>query len=101
MTDLGMWITWYDLRAEDRDAYLSWLHGTYIPKILKKPGVVWGAHYKSDKVTPGSHLRHTKDPKVPTGNDYLLFFGGETAQVFSKGAGYYMNGAANKLHADL
>ncbi len=101
MTDLGMWITWYDLRAQDRDAYLAWLHGTYIPKILKKPGVLWGAHYASDKVPPGKHLRHTTDPKVPAGNDYILFFGGETAQVFSKGAAHYMSGAANRLHADL
>jgi hypothetical protein len=101
MTDRGLWISWYNLRAEDRDSYLAWLHGTYIPKILKKPGVLWAAHYTSDKVPPLKHLRHTKDPKVPAGNDYLLFFGGETAHAFSKGSAHFMRGAPVKLHTDL
>jgi hypothetical protein len=101
MTDLGIWITWYNLRAEDRDSHLAWLHGTYMPKILKKPGVVWGAHYTSDKVPPGVHLRHTSDPKVPTGNDFILMFGGETAHVFTKGSAAFMRGAPSLLHADL
>jgi hypothetical protein len=101
MTDLGLSITWYDLRPEDTDAYLKWLHGSYIPKILKKPGVLWAAHYKNDKVPPGKHLRHTTDQTVPTGNDYLLFFGGETAQVFSKGSAHYIKGAPNRLHTEL
>src|SRR5512141_2007589 len=101
MTDLGLWITWYDLRAEDRDSYLEWLHSKYIPMILKKPGVLWSAHYKNEKVQPGSHLRHTSDPKVPSGNDYILFFGGETAHVFSKGSAAYIRGAPSKLHSDL
>jgi len=101
MTDGGMWISWYNLPAEQSDDYLSWLHGSYIPGILRKPGVVWAAHYKSEKVPPASRLRHTEDPAVPAGADYVLLFGGETAHVFSRGAGAYLHRAPDKLHADL
>lgn len=99
--DRGLWITWYNLPAENRDAHLSWLHGTYIPKILKQPGVLYAAHYTSDKVPPASRLRHTDDSSVPAGNDYILIFGGETAYAFSRGAGAYLNQGPTKLHADL
>ena len=99
--DRGLWITWYNLPAQGRDAYLAWLHGTYIPKILKKPGVLYAAHYTSDKVPPASRLRHTDDSSVPAGNDYILIFGGETAYAFSKGADAYLNQGPPKLHTDL
>ncbi len=101
MTDRGLWISWYNLPENGRDAYLAWLHETYIPRILKKPGVLWGAHYKSDKQPPAPRLRHTDDPSVPSGADYVLIFGGETAYAFSKGADAYLNQAPSKLHADL
>lgn len=101
MNDRGLWVSWYNLPAEGRDAYLSWVHGTYIPKILKNPGVLWAAHYASDKEPPASRLRHTDDPSVPAGNDYILFFGGETAHVFSRGAEAYLRQGPSKLHRDL
>jgi hypothetical protein len=101
MTDAGLWISWYNLPAEKSSAYLSWLHGRYIPGILKKPGVAWAAHYKSDKVPPASRLRHTEDPAVAAGADYVLLFGGATAHVFSKGADAYLHHAPDKLHAEL
>lgn len=96
--DRGLWITWYDLPVEGRDAYLSWLHETYIPSILKRPGFLWAAHYASVKEPFPSHVRHTDDRSVPTGNDYLLIFGAETANAFFQGA--YANGAPSRLHAD-
>jgi len=40
--DRAFWITWYDLRVEGRDAYLSWLHGSYTPKVqavIRKKGM--------------------------------------------------------------
>jgi hypothetical protein len=101
MTDRGLWIIWYNLPAEGREAHLAWLHGTYIPKILKKPGVLWAAHYKSDKEPPAPRLRHTTDPAVPAGNDYFLLFGGETAHVFSSGAAPYLNRGPGRFDADL
>ena len=99
--DRGLWIAWYNLPAEGRDAYLSWLHGTYIPKILKKPGILYAAHYASAKVPPSPVIPHTNDRSVPTGNDYILIFGAETAHAFSKGPDAFIKGAPGKLHADL
>lgn len=99
--DRGLWITWYNLPAEGREGYLSWLHGTYIPKILKHPGMLYGAHYASDHESPPAHLRHTNDPSVPAGNDYILLFGAETAHAFSKGTGAYLHGAPARLETGL
>ena len=89
--DQGHWIAWYNLPAEGRDAYLSWLHGTYIPKLLKKPGILYAAHYASAKVPPSPLIPHTNDHSVPTGNDYVLIFGAETAHAFSKGADAFIS----------
>jgi hypothetical protein len=101
MQDRGIWISWYDLPDAAREPYLAWLHGTYIPKILKKPGVLWAAHYLNTKVQPGPHIRHTTDPAVPKGNDYVLMFGAETPHAFSKGVQAFTQGAPSKLVADL
>jgi len=85
--DRGLWITWYGLPDAERDAYLAWLHGKFMPKMLKKPGVLWGAHYAS-RVQPvhaggAPRLRHTDDPAVPAGNGYILIFGGRSAHAFA------------------
>ena len=45
--DHGVCITWYNLPDKSRDAYLAWLHGSYIPKQLERPGVKWAAHFAS------------------------------------------------------
>ena len=45
--DRGLWITWYDLKEGDRDTYLRWLHGDYLPQLVRRPGVLWAAHYAS------------------------------------------------------
>ncbi len=99
--DRGLWISWYDLPANGRDAYFSWLNEKYIPKILKHPGLLYGAHYASDHVPPAPHLRHTHDPSVPAGNDYVLVFGAETAHAFSKGADMYVRQAPARLETGL
>ena len=85
--DRALWITWYDLPAVGRDAHLSWLHGTYMPRLLKKPGLLWAAHYASEKQVVQSgvqgRLRHTNDRAVPTGNEYILLCGAEDAHAFA------------------
>ena len=43
--DRGLWITWYDQPEQGREQYLQWLHNDYMPRMLKRPGWVWGAHY--------------------------------------------------------
>lgn len=85
--DRGLWISWYGLPESGRDAYLAWLHGKFIPKMLKKPGVLWAAHYATQAQPLHSggapRLRHTDDPSVPTGNGYILIFGGKSAHSFA------------------
>lgn len=100
--DQALWISWYDLPDSGRDAYLKWSHGSYIPQMIKRPGILWGAHYKCEAVVPMSgvpmgapgRLRHTDDPAVPRGNDYILIFGAVTAHAFA-------NPTPRKLHAGL
>src|SRR5436190_19210383 len=73
--DRALWISWYDLPVDGRDAYLSWLHETYIPRLLKRPGLLWAAHYAAAQgAGPArqSTRPNTTDPSVPTGNNYIL-----------------------------
>ncbi len=90
--DRGLSITWYDLPGEGRDAYLSWLHETYLPGLLKRPGYRWAAHYAS--VEKGDVRIHTDDPSVPAGTRYLLLIGAEHANVFG-------DPVPSALHAEL
>jgi hypothetical protein len=81
-----MWMTWYNLPDAGRDEYLNWLHGSYIPTMLKRMGYMWAAHYASEsnvKMTGApNRLGHTADSKVPTGDRYILLFGAADAHVF-------------------
>lgn len=100
--DRALWISWYDLPDDGRDAYLKWAHGTYIPRLIKRPGFLWGAHYRVEGAVkrpgvPGGapgRLRHTDDAAVPTGNAYILIFGAENAHAFA-------HPVPRKLHAEL
>jgi len=89
--DQAIWATWYDLPDEGRDAYFTWLHGTYIPKLLKQPGFLHAAHYASANVAPQSRLNHADNPTLPTGNDFILLFGGENAHVFAHPAPHHLH----------
>ena len=97
--DKGIWITWYDLSENGRDAYLSWVHETLIPELLKRPGYLWAAHYAAvDKSARRTNARDTRntadDPAIPTGDRYLLLIGAENADAFGKPV-------PSKLHAQL
>jgi hypothetical protein len=81
--DRGLWISWYDLAQRNRDEYLAWLHERYLPGILKRPGVVWAAHYAAENMAPPGRLVHTTDATVPQGGDYILLIGAQTAHAFS------------------
>jgi len=97
--DRALWITWYNLPDAGRDAYLSWLHGTYIPALLKRPGYLWAAHYASlgedviPRRTSGKKMT-TTDPSVPKGDRYILLFGAQDTNVFG-------DPAPGKLHAEM
>lgn len=86
--DNGLWITWYDLPEDGRDAYLSWLHERYIPRMLDRPGVMWAAHYASvpkgarATIRRGDSPTHQDAAAVPAGDRYLLLFGAAHAHVF-------------------
>jgi hypothetical protein len=82
--DRGLWATWYDLPVDGREAYLNWLHGTYLPSLLKRPGYLWAAHYATREREGGgaTQIQHTTDPKVGTGYHYILLVGATDADVF-------------------
>jgi hypothetical protein len=84
--DRGLWITWYDLPADGRDAYMSWLHGTYLPQILKRPGYLWAAHYATQDLEGGAdndkRYKHVDDPRVGKGYHFMLLIGATDANVF-------------------
>lgn len=81
----GFWITWCNLPEKGRDEYLSWMHGTYIPKVLARPGVLSAAHYASEATAPmprAGRLKPTTDSTVPIGDRYILIVGGKHPHVF-------------------
>jgi len=84
--DRGLWITWYDLPADGRDAYFSWLHETYLPALLKRPGYLWAAHYASQDLEGGTEnstrYKHVDDPRVGKGYRYMLLIAAADANVF-------------------
>jgi hypothetical protein len=95
--DRGVWVTWYDLPEQGRDAYFSWLHDAYLPDLLKRPRYLWAAHYASQEREGGSNssqIHHVEDPNVPTGYHYILLIGAEDADVFG-------NPVPSALHASL
>lgn len=97
--DRAYWISWYNLPDEGRDAYLAWTHGTYIPTVLKRSGVLWAAHYASEEnVVPlgggKGRVSHVKPDSVPAGDRFILIFGGEEVHVFA-------NPSPNRFHAQL
>jgi hypothetical protein len=94
MADRGLWVTWYDLPENNRDAYLSWLHESYLPALLKRPGYLWAAHYATQNTETRSDLHHVDDLKVPAGFHYILLIGAKDAGVFG-------NPAPVEIHAAL
>jgi hypothetical protein len=85
LMDRGIWATWYDLPEDGREEYFSWLHGTYLPELLKRPGYLWAAHYATRGTEGGStsaQIHHTDDPAVPPGFRYILLIGAKDAFVF-------------------
>jgi len=95
--DRGLWITWYDLPAEGRDAYFSWLHGSYLPALLKRPGYLWAGHYASQDLEGGAdnskRYKHVDDPKVGKGFHYMLLIAATDANVFGDPVPSVLNAA--------
>ena len=92
--DKALWVTWYDLPESGRDEYLAWLHGTYLPGLLKRPGYLWAAHYATRGSGGSAQIHHVDDPKVPGGFRYILLIGVRDALVFG-------NPVPSAIHASL
>jgi hypothetical protein len=92
--DRALWITWYDLPESGREDYLAWLHGTYLPNLLKRPGYLWAAHYATRGSGGSAQIHHVDDPKVPGGFRYILLIGVRDALVFG-------NPVPTAIHAAL
>lgn len=97
--DRACWITWYNLPAEQREQYLAWLHESYMPRVVERPGILWGAHYASEaNVVPlgggKGRVSHTTQTDVPAGDRYILIFGAEEPEAFARPS-------PNAFHASL
>src|SRR6185295_13743442 len=80
--DRGLWATWYDLPDAGRSDYLGWVHGSYIPALLKRPGYLWAAHYASIDTGAAPRPLHPDARAVPAGNAYILVVGAEDINAF-------------------
>lgn len=97
--DRAYWITWYNLADANRQSHLDWVHQHYIPRVLARTGVLWGAHYASetDFVPLGgkSRIAHKPNPPgVPVGDRFILMFGAADPHVFA-------NPGPREFHASL
>lgn len=85
--DRGIWAEWYDLPESGGGEVLDWLHGSYLPELLRRPGFLWAAHFE---VTGGGprmsevqeKLTYTSGEAVGSGTDYVLLFGAASPHVF-------------------
>jgi hypothetical protein len=72
--------------VEGREAYFAWLHGTYLPDLLKRPGYLWAGHYATGDLEGGAanatRYKHVDDPKVGKGFRYMLLIAATDAGVF-------------------
>lgn len=92
--DRAYWISWFNLPGkiseERRHEFSTWVYESYVPKVLARDGVLWGALYASEAAgsfTPlggGGRISHKKNPKgVPIGDRYILMFGAMDAYALA------------------
>ena len=99
--DRSLCISWYNLQPNSREAYLRWLHGSFIQKLAKRPGVLWAAHYEVQKYDIPTRVRHTSDLSLPKGNDYVLIVGAPSSHVFSRPLDSFVNGRTDTIDSDV
>lgn len=92
--DRAYWISWFNLpesfSEERRHEFVTWAYESYVPKVLARDGVLWGAMYASEasgSFTPlggGGRISHKKNPKgVPAGDRYIMMFGAMDAYALA------------------
>lgn len=80
----GIWAVWFDLNSKVKSSHIKWLHGTYLPEIMARPGIAWAAHYELHPeiyATQRSRLQHTEDP-VGQAMQHLVLVGAASSNVF-------------------
>ena len=87
--DRALSICWYNLPEAARGTYLEWLHGRFMAKLARRPGVLWAAHYEVRKYDIPPRVRHTADAAVGRGNDYVLMLGAESSHAFARPVDYW------------
>jgi len=85
--DKAIWASWYDIDKADKDRYLDWLHGTFLPFLEKEPNFLWVAHYRD--IGGGTPLNEDGKPLIgfaedapASGSQYLLIVAGKTTEAF-------------------
>ena len=88
--DRAYWISWFNLPDAKRHEFLTWAYESYVPKVLARDGLLWGALYASeatDSFTPlggGGRISHKKNPKgVPVGDRFIMMFGAMDAYALA------------------
>ena len=103
--DCAYWISWFNLPQAAGGAppheVLDWAYASYVPRVLKREGVLWGALYASEpsgSFTPlggGGRISHKKHPRgVPAGDRYIMMFGAQNVYALA-------NPTPDEYHAKL
>jgi hypothetical protein len=99
--DRAYWISWFDLPEAKRYEFFTWAYESYVPKVLERGGLLWGALYASEakgSFTPlggGGRIRPRRNPRgVPVGDRYIMMFGAVDAHAVA-------NPAPLEFHATL
>ena len=98
----GLWITWYDLPDHGREAYLAWLHETYIPRGPQASRLPVGGALPAQSVKKGSYDNHTRANAAIHTNTAAVPDGGPAAYpVRAKHADVFRQSRARRPHARL
>ena len=87
MMSSGIYATWYELEEESKSEFLDWMHNSYIPQELTRPGYLWAAHYELGYVGEAVQkvvdtLIYDKSSALGSGRGFLILFGGLSAYTF-------------------
>jgi hypothetical protein len=86
--DTGIWAIWYDLDPKSVDDHHRWLHDSYLPNLIERPGYMWAAHYVN---THGGDVMSRAfsegavgltDEKMGAAEQYLILVGAGSPHVF-------------------
>jgi len=84
--DHGIWATWFDLAAQDREPFLAWLHGAYLPELKARPGCAWVANYENTR--GGPQMRQVgdivarPDEDIGSATQFLMLVGAPSPHTF-------------------